>query len=178
LIPEAKPEREDSGGGYSYWVDGEAHKVNHWPDREDIYTYTVDGNTLILRASDKDTEMVLTRRDSTPAFAAADEKLLGTWKHVDEKFSPSETITLTFSSDGKVLMESLLGDRRRSETAGWHSDGKRLRLSGVKFLGQDDAEFVFEYRIDGELLVLRQIGEADGNEEIVFTKSKEGERES
>jgi hypothetical protein len=60
VMPVKKPEREESGGGYTYSVDGEKHKVNYWRDRERVYGYSADGRALRLTIGGE--TMVLTRK--------------------------------------------------------------------------------------------------------------------
>jgi hypothetical protein len=60
VAPVKKLKREEPGRSYTYSVDGEKHKVNHWQDQERVYGYSADDRTLRLTIIDK--TMVLTRR--------------------------------------------------------------------------------------------------------------------
>jgi hypothetical protein len=61
LTPAKKPKSEDWGGGYSYSVDGKKYKVNNWTDRERIYEYSADENSLTLHPAEGGGAMVLHR---------------------------------------------------------------------------------------------------------------------
>ena len=109
--------------------------------------------------------------------ASADERLLGAWEHVYKEYAQPTKSTVVFKADGTVLLKSRIGNSVDSDDATWEADGKILHLSGIKFLGREDAEFSAEYGIIGDRLFFRQQGEdGEEHEEVVFTRVKERDK--
>ena len=108
--------------------------------------------------------------------AMIDERLLGTWENAYEEGAPDTKSTLTLKADGTALMIERNEGKEQAdvETWGWETSENTIRFSGVKFLGRDDAEFSFEYRIEGDRLIIRQLKDDNGSEsdELILVRVK------
>ena len=106
------------------------------------------------------------------ASAAMDERLLGAWEHMDVEYTPVEITTITFKPGGTASIE----DMYTTDYMDWEADGAVLHISGVNFLGVEEAAFAFKYRIEGRQLYLAliddEVEENDESEpkEIIFTQ--------
>ena len=113
--------------------------------------------------------------------ALIDERLLGEWENAYEEDASDTKSTLTFKADGTALMIERYEGKEQAdvETWGWETDEKTLRLTGVKFLGRDNAAFSFEYRIENDRLIIRQLydGSESESDELVLVRVKEKEND-
>ena len=133
-----------------------------------VYGYSIKGDTLTLTVKDDDEE-TLTMTKYKESGGKDDEdigsdpssgSIVGSWSHTEDGM----TMTFTFNSNGSGKITARYGGETASIPMEWERmGGNRVEVS------YNGDEYVFEYSIRGDRLVLTEV---DSGEAVEFTRER------